>query len=416
MGLGVEGAARNEGLGPGGDGLPCMSGLVVDVRNTFLNLAPPPLDLNRTRSAPERELCDSPTCGGRSPSPFAQCWQEAQQPFSAQGCPVWEEQWPKDVPQGFTPPSQELPFDLRQGQPQVPGSPTEELPFDIRQGQPDGQPEPAQAQAQAQAQALQMRMQGLEMQQQIQAQMQQQPEFQAQMQQPQDFQAQMQQPQFMQLGMPGMQQAYDGPVYWSPDEIPDNLPYMMVPVYGMAPIPMTQDQVQPSFYGLPESRPAYGAALRQYSPARQFYAPEAPGVSEQETAPAHHDSYPGARVVVPLGAPLDAALSPGSSRERSRERKERRERAKDRQRKEYCKVFVGGLAPGTTSVDLMSHFEGYGVKDAQVCADTQTRRSRGFGYLELDMRPPPGLLGEHIIDGRRCGVREYDYPTRRRGR
>lgn len=179
-------------------------------------------------------------------------------------------------------------------------------------------------------------------------------------------------------------------------------PYMVVPVYGVASLPL-------------DEAPYPTAAVRQYSPARQLYAPEltpeCPDGFEEATTPKYLDVFPGARMVLPL-----TPSSPASSRERSQERKERRDRARDRRQRDLYKVFVGGLAPGTTSQDLMDHFARYGARDAQVCADPQTRRSRGFGYVELAGRPPPGLLGDHILDGRRCGVREYDYPGRRRGR
>jgi len=166
-------------------------------------------------------------------------------------------------------------------------------------------------------------------------------------------------------------------MWWS--QVPQgDVPYMVVPVYGVAPLPLEQQQpVFPS------------AMVRQYSPPRMLELAEEKPV----------ERYPGA-----LQVHLPGPSSPASAQ--SREKK----------RRGLCKVFVGGLAPGTTSQDLLAHFAKYGAKDAQVCSDNETRRSRGFGYVELAGKPPPGMLGEHILDGRRCGVREYDYPGRRRGR
>jgi len=248
-------------------------------------------------------------------------------------------------------------------------------------------------------------------------QMEQQPQTHSQMVQPQDLQPQLQmqvpmqdarmytQPQDLQpmCGfVPMMQEPQqvpdqmdgprpspqDVPIWWSQAPQGD-LPYMVVPVYGVAPLPLApeqQHQQQPQ----QQQQPVFPSAMvRQYSPPRLLEPAEEKPV----------DRYPGA-----LQVNLPSPSSPASAQ--SREKK----------RRGLCKVFVGGLAPGTTSQDLLAHFAKYGAKDAQVCSDNETRRSRGFGYVELAGKPPPGLLGEHILDGRRCGVREYDYPGRRRGR
>jgi hypothetical protein len=73
------------------------------------------------------------------------------------------------------------------------------------------------------------------------------------------------------------------------------------------------------------------------------------------------------------------------------------------------KVFVGGLNPSTTTGDLHEYFSKFGtVIDSSVITDAEKKQSRGFGFVEFEGRIPEGLLDmQHIIDQRRCGVREY---------
>jgi len=48
------------------------------------------------------------------------------------------------------------------------------------------------------------------------------------------------------------------------------------------------------------------------------------------------------------------------------------------------KLYVGNLAFGTTSDDLVQLFGQYGqVTSAQVVTDRETGRSRGFGFVEM---------------------------------
>lgn len=48
------------------------------------------------------------------------------------------------------------------------------------------------------------------------------------------------------------------------------------------------------------------------------------------------------------------------------------------------KLYVGNLAFGTTSDDLISLFGQYGtVTSAQVVSDRETGRSRGFAFVEM---------------------------------
>jgi len=76
-----------------------------------------------------------------------------------------------------------------------------------------------------------------------------------------------------------------------------------------------------------------------------------------------------------------------------------------------CKVFVGGLGPQTTSLTLRAYFSQYGrVLDAAVLADSETKRSRGFGFVDFAGEIPAAVLEqEHVIEQRRCGVRKYEY-------
>merc|ERR1719506_1721713 len=77
------------------------------------------------------------------------------------------------------------------------------------------------------------------------------------------------------------------------------------------------------------------------------------------------------------------------------------------------KVFVGGLNPTTTTEDLRAYFSEYGVvTDSCVITDSSSKASRGFGFVEFEGKIPEGLLDQqHIIDQRRCGVREYGHST-----
>merc|ERR1719281_95296 len=77
------------------------------------------------------------------------------------------------------------------------------------------------------------------------------------------------------------------------------------------------------------------------------------------------------------------------------------------------KVFVGGLNPTTTTEDLRAYFTEFGVvTDACVITDSSSKASRGFGFVEFEGKIPEGLLDQqHIIDQRRCGVREYGHST-----
>jgi hypothetical protein len=98
----------------------------------------------------------------------------------------------------------------------------------------------------------------------------------------------------------------------------------------------------------------------------------------------------------------------------------RRRRRRNRRRNDLVqpesgpKVFVGGLNPMTTAESLRKYFEDFGtVLDVAILADGETKKSRGFGFVEFDGDIPEGILDrEHMIEQRRCGVRRYEYaPT-----
>jgi len=65
----------------------------------------------------------------------------------------------------------------------------------------------------------------------------------------------------------------------------------------------------------------------------------------------------------------------------------------------------------TTTDTLREYFEAFGtVLDVAILADGETKKSRGFGFVEFDGGIPEGILDrEHMIENRRCGVRRYDY-------
>ncbi len=51
------------------------------------------------------------------------------------------------------------------------------------------------------------------------------------------------------------------------------------------------------------------------------------------------------------------------------------------------KLYVGGIPYSSTNEDLKKHFEAAGeVKDAVIIMDKITRRSKGFGFVEMSTR------------------------------
>ena len=91
---------------------------------------------------------------------------------------------------------------------------------------------------------------------------------------------------------------------------------------------------------------------------------------------------------------------------RRRPRRRRQRRVEPIAPESGGKVFVGGLGPQTTSLTLRAYFSQYGrVLDAAVLADAETKRSRGFGFVDFAGEIPPAVLEmDHVIEQRRCGA------------
>ena len=68
------------------------------------------------------------------------------------------------------------------------------------------------------------------------------------------------------------------------------------------------------------------------------------------------------------------------------------------------KLFIGGLNYGTSEEALRAHFEKFGeVVDCVVMRDTQTKRSRGFGFITYASSAMVDRAQEarpHNVDGR----------------
>jgi RNA recognition motif-containing protein len=73
------------------------------------------------------------------------------------------------------------------------------------------------------------------------------------------------------------------------------------------------------------------------------------------------------------------------------------------------KLYVGNLAFGTTSDDLMGLFGQYGtVTSAQVVTDRETGRSRGFAFVEMSSGADEAIqaLNMREFQGRNLTVNE----------
>ena len=58
-------------------------------------------------------------------------------------------------------------------------------------------------------------------------------------------------------------------------------------------------------------------------------------------------------------------------------------------------IYISGLSYGTTDADLSDLFSEYGeVSSARIITDRETRRSRGFGFVEM----PNDTEGQKAID------------------
>jgi RNA recognition motif-containing protein len=75
------------------------------------------------------------------------------------------------------------------------------------------------------------------------------------------------------------------------------------------------------------------------------------------------------------------------------------------------KLYVGNLAYGVSSSDLEQMFSAYGsVQSAQVIADRDTGRSKGFGFVEMstdqEAQAAIAALSGKEVDGRQLTVNE----------
>jgi RNA recognition motif-containing protein len=75
------------------------------------------------------------------------------------------------------------------------------------------------------------------------------------------------------------------------------------------------------------------------------------------------------------------------------------------------KLFVGGLSWGTRNDTLEAAFSQFGeVISANVVLDKETRRSKGFGFVEMkndnEAQEAIAKLNDSELDGRRINVSE----------
>jgi len=286
------GTSRNDNLG-GIGGLALLNGLVIDVRNTFLNVsAPPPPELYRTQSCPvpdrDPETQDTPAgCADDRPS-------------SPGSCPTPD---PSDLTSqiGW---AAERPVD--ECWPSVAGATWE---FDMHPQSHEPDPE------------FQMHH-GMQLQEPMQ------PEFllmhheiQAQSDSQQMHYGMQPQIQHMQFGMQ--------PLWQEVPAMPEYAMPAVVPMYGVAPLPLAQEV---SFHGEYE-----------HTLARDYDFMGAPAQVSMGTPTDMAQMYPGAIALPPL---LDQ-VAPG--RERGRERKEggappvKHEQDNKAASSTVFKAFVGGL-------------------------------------------------------------------------
>lgn len=89
------------------------------------------------------------------------------------------------------------------------------------------------------------------------------------------------------------------------------------------------------------------------------------------------------------------------------------------------KLYVGGIPYASTNEDLKKHFEAAGeVKDAVIIMDKITRRSKGFGFVEMankeDTKKAISMFHDQDFMGRKLTVnlarpmeaRDEDKPRR----
>ena len=73
------------------------------------------------------------------------------------------------------------------------------------------------------------------------------------------------------------------------------------------------------------------------------------------------------------------------------------------------KLYVGNLPWSIGNQELEDLFSSYGtVTSANIITDRDTKRSRGFGFVELDSGGPEAIeaMNESEVDGRKVIVNE----------
>ena len=73
------------------------------------------------------------------------------------------------------------------------------------------------------------------------------------------------------------------------------------------------------------------------------------------------------------------------------------------------KLYVGGIPYASTNEDLKKHFEAAGeVKDAVIIMDKMTRRSKGFGFVEMatkeEAEKAVSMFHDQEFEGRKLTV------------
>lgn len=82
------------------------------------------------------------------------------------------------------------------------------------------------------------------------------------------------------------------------------------------------------------------------------------------------------------------------------------------------KLFVAGLPYDFDDIDLKEMFELYGVVySAKVALDKATRKSRGFGFLEMPRDSEAkeaiaALNGARLVGGKQLSVKEAEEPPK----
>jgi hypothetical protein len=162
--------------------------------------------------------------------------------------------------------------------------------------------------------------------------------------------------------------------------MPQMMP-MMPMVVAMIPAAMPMSLMS-GMQDVPVVAPAPGRAPRQFAGVGKF--------DEQSPSPAGEKKERRLEDLLPRGRRPTLARENGGS-----------------------KIFIGGLNPKTTTEDLNAYFSSFGaVADSSVITDAISKESRGFGFVVFEEKIPEGLFDkQHIIDQRRCGVREYSQST-----